>query len=741
MKKIYPVLLFVMAALSQVQAQRAARGVIQIQIQSEADPQIQQAQQAQGGATAQRLQTGISRFDELNSRFGAVRMRRLFPDAGSYEALHRKAGLHLWYELYFDETADVDDVVKAYAEVGEVARAGKVYPVHRTSRKDEIPAPAATVNDPLFDLQWHYHNTDNAGVDINLPEAWDVHQGSADVIVAVIDEGIDAAHPDLANAMWSGVGKNFVSKGKDIVADDHGTHVAGIIGAVTNNGTGVSGIAGGAGAAGGVRLMSCQIFEYDEQGTSLTGSIYEALVYAADNGAVVCQNSWGYDSVGIYNKADSAAIRYFIDHAGKNGDGSPRAGTPMTGGVVIFAAGNENSSGKWYPAYFDDVVSVAAVGFNGEKTHYSNYGSWVDIAAPGGDMSLKIRRGVLSTISQNSYMYLKERESTVYGWMQGTSMACPHVSGVAALILSKYGHERYTPDSLRLRLLGSARSLLPYEPVYAKGMGSGLLDAAAALGTFIHVSGIALAGCPDELTTSAPVALSATVVPENAFDRQILWSAGNPGVATVTPDGIITPKAEGTVVVTAATHDGGYQAQCTIHVRQSVTGIRLDTVIRLVAGNTGQIYAKIIPDNAYLKAVAWSVDNTRIASIDAQGAITAKEAGSAMITATTADGGHTATAPLEVYAKAHAPEGFTPNGDGVNDYFKLTTDNHERYALKVFDRAGQVHYQSSDYRNEWDGTAGEGSHAGRKVPAGTYFYILTAKNSNTTTTGFVVIKY
>ena len=220
--------------------------------------------------------------------------------------------------------------------------------------------------------------------------------------------------------------------GGTIEPDDggHGTHVAGTVAARNNNGKGVAGIAGGDGSAdSGVRLLSCQIFRNkDEQGDAAA-----AIKYAADNGAVICQNSWGYSSTaGVTSMPQllKEAVDYFIKMAGCDANGNQRPDSPMKGGVVMFAAGNENKEFSAYPACYAPTVSVAAMAWDFSKASYSNYAKWVTITAPGGDQDrFGTEAGVLSTVP-------KKKVASGYAYFQGTSMACPHVSGIAALIAS-----------------------------------------------------------------------------------------------------------------------------------------------------------------------------------------------------------------------------------------------------------------------------------------------------------------
>ena len=446
------------------------------------------------------LNTGIKSFDLINRRYRASSMRRVFPDAGEYEAKHRRYGLHLWYEVVIPESENPVTVAAGYGEDENVQIAEPRYRI-RSYAMPASPLPLAEIpNDPGFSKQWNFNNTGQTGgtpgADIRLIDAWKKVKSlgikNNNVIIAVIDAGVHYDHEDLRKNMWvneaelNGVrgvdddkngyvddiyGYNFVSRTGTISPEDHGTHVAGIIAAVTNNAVGVSGISGNPDEGYGIKIMTIQILDGDRS----VSTIGPAFAYAADNGAVISQNSWGYEDVNEYNKSDIEAINYFIKEAGKDKNGNPRPGTPMTGGIVIFAAGNDSQDDKWYPAYYENVLAVAATNHNGKLAWYSNYGYWIDISAPGGEIS---GRNEVGGIYSTSYRNVNKN---FYEYKQGTSMACPHVSGVAALILSVYGSECYTPGMLRSRLLFSATPLDMFDPVNASKMGAGLVNASAAL--------------------------------------------------------------------------------------------------------------------------------------------------------------------------------------------------------------------------------------------------------------------
>ncbi len=401
-------------------------------------------------------------LDEL----GIKSIERTFPDAGEFEPRHRKAGLH---KCYIIEYSDSIPATRASAELESIPGVERV-----ESQRAIVPTD---ISDPLFSNQWGLYNSTYSDYDINVVPVWNNYTtGDPRVVVAVIDYGIDTAHPDLAGNC-SETNYSTIDNSGTVVAGRHGTHVAGIIAAVNNNGVGIRGVAGGDAAKGkkGTTLMSCEIFRdvvSNGKTTTKGGSTYSAIIWAADHGAVICQNSWSYvvdtngdkvisdeeranalkRQIGYWDKR---AIDYFIDYAGCDKDGMQLPDSPMKGGLVVFAAGNDNLA-NGAPANYERVLAVSALNSDGSKANYSNYGDFVDLAAPG--------TGIYSTLPGGTY-----------GNMSGTSMACPHVSGVAALIVAGCGGQGFTNDMLKEKLLKTRRT-----DIVPAGMG-GLVDAVAAL--------------------------------------------------------------------------------------------------------------------------------------------------------------------------------------------------------------------------------------------------------------------
>jgi len=831
MKRLLLLLVVGFCCYTLAQTKGIRQGVVQVKLTEQTEFEMRSIAKPLE-TTIGSLSVGIESVDQVNARFNARKMQRVFHIGGPFEERQRRFGLHLWYEIHIDEGSDVELAVTDYLETGAITIASPDYTVKLIAGNDFVlPLPAmthneevdraATPNDPSYTQQWHYNNTGQtiskalAGIDIRLPAAWGYTYGNPKVIVAVVDGGIDYDHPDLKDNMWPGIGQNFVPGTGGVTPHRHGTHVAGTIAARTNNGTGVAGVAGGWGSIPGAQLMSCQIFDHSVNTGANTAA---AIQFGADNGAVISQNSWGYENPGVYVPAVRTAINYFIQNAGKDNSGNPLPGTPMSGGIVIFSAGNGNSDRTdWYPGMFPEVLTVASVGPTGKRASYSNYGTAIDITAPGGDLGIaNPYGGVLSTYP---------RSDGSYAWIHGTSMACPHVSGVAALVLSRLGSETYTPGMLWERLILATNPIYT-ESLFMEGaMGTGLIDASRAVldyaavenislpttttiylhrtdtliptfqpitatdqritwqtsdasivsinafgmangrqlgsatitaisndgnkiaSTIVNVVPVPVLGIniiPKELVMrqGSTQVMSVRFTPDDASNQAVTWSTDNASIATVNNTGLVTAVSLGVTKIRVTSQEGSFVDSCVVTVMLPVVGVSVNPVkVGLMVGDACSIIAEITPEEAYDKEVYWTSSNTSVVTVSDVGRIQARKVGTAQVTVRTNDGDYRATCVVDVYDAIKAPQAFSPNNDGINDYFEFVLDSHDTYTLHVFDKSGQMYYQSDNYKNNWDGIANTGPQSGQKVFAGTYFYTLSAKNSGQEKAGYVVIKY
>ncbi|HEY9101032.1 S8 family peptidase [Chitinimonas sp.] len=401
-------------------------------------------------------------------------------------------------------------------------------------------AMAATPNDPRWTDQWDLQNS-TAG--INAPAAWDLSTG-AGVVVAVIDTGY-RPHADLAANIVGGydmINDTAISNdgdGRDSDAKDpgdataanecgsgepastsswHGTHVAGTIAAVTNNGVGVAGIAYNAKVLPVRVLGKCGGY---------TSDIADAMIWAS--GGTVSGVPANPNKARVINMSLGGSGA--CDTTSQNAINTARA----NGTVVIVAAGNESQNvSNSSPANCSGVVAVAAYGKTGARAYYSNYGTGVDIAGPGGDQSSGSANGILSTLNAGA----SAPGADSYAYYQGTSMATPHVAGVAALMIS--AKPSLTPDQVESLLKSSARPFV----ASCSGCGAGMLDAYAAVQAAIGGTTPPTTGSETEpnntLATAnavtAPATLNATMASSSDADWfKVDLPAGKTLTATMTP--------------------------------------------------------------------------------------------------------------------------------------------------------------------------------------------------------------
>ena len=434
--------------------------------------------------------TGIPKLDAINRSAGLARMIQKYPHLKPLVYQGRTIDPTLWFRLSFKQDIDAEKLVRRYKALKGVIDAQTIG-IHKVY---------ASTNDPSYPDQWHLNQANDH--DVDAPEAWDVQNGNAQIIVADMDTGVRYFHKDLGGAnasydtpensrgnMWINeaekngvagvdddgngyvddwIGWDFVTgktgwTGEDLDTPDndprdfngHGTHVAGLLSAINNNGYAVSSVAGGrlSGSqevnGNGVKIMPLRIgwsgrFIIFEVGYIDMGFAADAFYYAANNGARIASCSWGSSNSGGLGDA----IDYFV----------------ASGGLVFKAAGNDNNENSDYMLDRADVIGVASTDQNDVKSDFSTYGTFVDISAPGTD--------IVST-------YHDHNDPTVdkIATLSGTSMATPLTASVAALIWSR--HPDWTSDQVKQRLFDTADDIygVPGNESYAGKLGAGRVNA------------------------------------------------------------------------------------------------------------------------------------------------------------------------------------------------------------------------------------------------------------------------
>lgn len=454
-----------------------------VSMASEPNETIQQTAQASYQQGAFYVRVKSVNAPKLKSGERKVSVKRVAPLASLQErySIHEtlqsmrvfdNAELARTFLVEFDDVERTDELLAKLAAMPEVEMVERV-PAYFITGASDTKASDAAVNDPLYTANFNWHLNL-----IHAEEAWQKQQGTPNIVVAVVDNAIWGEHPDLQipasrqyNVRDGKEGNSAppvsVSQSKqcsnysscDVYNWSHGTHCAGAIGAINNNGVGIASIGSGVSVMG----VSCP-GSLDNLGLAVQNG-FAGITYAAEHGARVISTSWGgYD----ISNTERAIIQACIDK----------------GIVMVSAAGNNSVNVPFYPANLPGVISIGSVNSDKTVSSFSNYGEWVMLTAPGGYISVNGKEGqycIFSTTYCQSQRYRLNGVTSLtgeyYDGMYGTSMATPVASGLCGLLLS--ADSTLSPYLLREILMASAQTIegntRPIHP------GSGIIDAAAAL--------------------------------------------------------------------------------------------------------------------------------------------------------------------------------------------------------------------------------------------------------------------
>jgi serine protease len=467
-----------------------------------------------------------------------------------------------------------------------------------------IRKPLAVPNDEYYAYQWHYPL-------INLPDAWEITTGDNDVVVAVVDTGVLLLHPDLSGQLVDGydfISDEDIALDGDGVDDDpddpgdndsvygssfHGTHVAGTIAAASNNDTGVAGI------AWNTRIMPLRALGY---GGGTSYDIIQAVKYAAGL-------ETDYDGVHIDEPVDVINLSL-----GGESYSQVEADVYQTvrnqGVIVVAAAGNDGTTTKMYPAAYDGVVSVSAITIDETIASYSNTGSTIDVAAPGGSSTDTngdgYMDGVLSTIGDDSSGTIEMG----YGFYTGTSMAAPHVSAVIALMKAIY--PTMTPEEFDSLLEGGYLTQDMGDEAWDSQFGYGLIDAHKAVLSAQDGSGndgipAILSVSPSNLSFGATLA-SAEVTVENSGNTEkslsITGYTANASWLSVEPGADVDDQGIGTYTISVnrdGLADGTYSGNVTItsDANAAAVAVVMQVGSETAASDGGYHYILLLDPDSY----------------------------------------------------------------------------------------------------------------------------------------------
>jgi len=499
-----------------------------------------------------------------------------------------------------------------------------------TARPMDVPKPDGDTADPIApaaqtDDPWWGNGKQWGLTAINAPEAWEAYRGFLyDTKVGVVDGGFRLTHEDLQIPSGNIYNRNIADK-------NHGSHVMGTIGAIHGNGKGVAGV---------MDAKRGSLYGYDCFTTS--DGAYDSVVitglgWAVANGAKAVNFSlggdWPYDAT--EDKLYSGALRNLLNK------GYDFVVVHAAGNSMVDASHNAMFAHVTDPALRQRIITVGAANSGYQLATFTNYGPLVDVVAPG--------VGIYSSTASSDSSYAS---------YQGTSMAAPHVTGLAGLVWS--ADPGLTGDRVKQIIVDSAkesgRAITDKRPVPAnQRLTYYMVNAKAAVDIGIDVNGVSLKD-KTFMVVGGTETLMAIIEPLHSRNKNAAWSSSNPAVASVAPSGelaaTVTAKAAGTATITVTTAKGDKTATCEVTVtNQSIppTGISLNKeAMGLLVNGREALVATLQPSNATNQNIAWSSSDSSIATVSASGLVTGVGEGTAVVTVATQGGGHTANCTVTV---------------------------------------------------------------------------------------------
>jgi thermitase len=472
----------------------------------------------------------------------------------------------------------------------EKAKAYSSNPRVAYAEPDFLAQALGSPDDPFFTNQWGLTK-------VGAPQAWDVTTGSNSINIAILDTGVDVDHPDLANKIVDN--RNFTTSNTTDDIYGHGTHVAGIAAANTNNGIGVAGL--------GYSSSIINVKVLGDDGMGYWSWIAQGIIWAADNGAEVINLSLG-------DSSNSSTVEDAINYAWNKGV------------VVVAAAGNDGNSNPFYPAYYPNCIAVAATDASDMLSPWSNRGDWVDVGAPGDN--------ILSTWKHK-----------YYGSMSGTSMASPHVAGLAALVfttVSDTNGDGKLNDEVRSRIEATC------DDIGVEGIGSGRINAALAVGDVAPVLPGRISG---QVTDAGDGSAISGAQVSDGTRTDFTDPAGKYTIANV-------PPGHYQVV---ASKDGYESSSLTLTVLEGDTAIANLALSRIIVPGTITGSVTDAEDGSGIVG-ATVTDGTRTATTDASGKYTIADVppGTYQVTASKS-GYHSSSSSVTVLAATTAVVDFSSN--------------------------------------------------------------------------------